>query len=331
MAHLKDGTMSQNVSPLQSENAFSRLFDRIKGMLPFHLWIMLPTIIILAAITIYPFIWMIVMSFKETAMNPGESDVWVGLYNYARLLDDEPFINGVKLLLWYFLLCLSIEMFIGTSVALLINNAKWENFLIIVFIMPMMVAPIIVGYLFRFLYNVSFGWGYWFLKSTGLMSGETILANAKPWLLPFFPSTAFMAVVAADVWEWTPLIILIVLAGLKAVPQDQLEAARVDGAGPVRTFLEVTLPNIKSVLLIALVVRFMDNVRYIDLIYVLTKGGPADTTKILPFYLYNVSFRYFEFGRGAAIGFILLLFTILMALFFVNVVFKKKKEVSNSG
>jgi multiple sugar transport system permease protein len=94
-------------------------------------------------------------------------------------------------------------------------------------------------------------------------------------------------------------------------------------------FWEVTLPNIKSVLLIALVVRFMDNVRYIDLIYVLTKGGPADTTKILPFYLYNVSFRYFEFGRGAALGFVLLLFTIFMALFFVNVVFKKKEVTPN--
>jgi multiple sugar transport system permease protein len=151
------------------------------------------------------------------------------------------------------------------------------------------------------------------------MEGETILANATPWFLPFFPSTAFMAVVAADVWEWTPLVVLIVLAGLKSVPQDQLEAARVDGAGSIRTFLEVTLPNIKSVLLIAMVVRFMDN----------TKGGPADTTKILPFYLYNVSFRYFEFGRGAALGFVLLLFTIFMALFFVNVVFKKKEVTPN--
>jgi multiple sugar transport system permease protein len=325
MVDPKEKTINPQMLTLQEEGAAQKMFNKIKGLLPFHLWIMLPTIIVLAAITIYPFVWMVVMSFKETAMNPGESDVWVGLYNYTRLLDDEPFINGVKLLLWYFLLCLSIEMLLGTSVALLINNIKFENFFIIIFIMPMMVAPIIVGYLFRFLYNVSFGWGFWLLKSLGLMSGETILANAKPWLFSFFPSTAFMAVVAADVWEWTPLIFLIVLAGLKAVPQDQLEAARVDGAGPVRTFLEVTLPNIKSVLLIALVVRFMDNVRYIDLIYVLTKGGPADTTKILPFYLYNVSFRYFEFGRGAAIGFILLLFTIFMGLFFVNVVFKKKE------
>ena len=330
MAHPKEETMNPPMPLYQGDNLNKGLFGKIKGLLPFHLWLMLPTIIILAVITIYPFIWMVVMSFKETAMDPGETDIWVGLYNYIRLLDDEPFLNGVKLLIWYFILCLSIEMVVGTSVAMLINNAKFENIFVVIFIMPMMVAPIVVGYLFRFLYNVSFGWGYWFLKSTGLMGGETILANAKPWLLPFMPSTAFMAVVAADVWEWTPLIILIVLAGLKAVPQDQLEAARVDGAGPVRTFLEVTLPNIKGVLLIAVVVRFMDNVRLIDLIYVLTKGGPADTTKILPFYLYNVSFRYFEFGRGAAIGFILLLFTIIMGLFFVNVVFKKK-EVGNNG
>jgi multiple sugar transport system permease protein len=330
MAHPKEETMSPPPPLYQGDGPNKGLFDKIKGLLPFHMWLMLPTIIVLAVITIYPFIWMVVMSFKETAMDPGETDIWVGLYNYVRLLDDEPFLNGVKLLVWYFILCLSIEMIVGTSVAMLINNAKFENVFLVIFVMPMMVAPIVVGYLFRFLYNVSFGWGYWFLKSTGLMGGETILANAKPWLLPFMPSTAFMAVVAADVWEWTPLIILIVLAGLKAVPQDQLEAARVDGAGPVRTFLEVTLPNIKGVLLIAVVVRFMDNVRLIDLIYVLTKGGPADTTKILPFYLYNVSFRYFEFGRGAAIGFILLLFTIIMGLFFVNVVFKKK-EVGNNG
>ncbi|MHC4526046.1 MAG: carbohydrate ABC transporter permease, partial [Planctomycetota bacterium] len=202
------------------------IFERIKGIFPFHFWIMTPTIIILATITIYPFLWMVVMSFKETAMNPGETDKWIGLYNYVRLFDDETFLNGVKLLIWFFVLCLSFEMLLGTGVALLINNARWENFWIIVFVMPMMVAPIVVGYLFRFLYNVSFGWGFWLLKSLGLMQGETILANATPWFLPFFPSTAFMAVVAADVWEWTPLVVLIVLAGLKSVPQDQLEAAR---------------------------------------------------------------------------------------------------------
>ena len=305
-----------------------KLFRRMQKALPFHLWLILPALTVLVGITLYPFIWMVVLSLHETAMNPGEEDVFVGLDNYVRLLDDEVFLNGAKLLLWYFILCLGIEMFLGTGIALLINGMKWENTLVMIFLMPMMVAPIVVGYLFRFLYNVSFGWYFWFFKSCGFLKTDTILASAEPFLLPFFPSTAFFGVVAGDVWEWTPLIILIVLAGLKSVPQDQLEAARVDGAGAIRSFFDVILPNIKSVLLIALILRFMDNVRYIDLIYVLTKGGPANTTKILPFYLYNISFRFFEFGRGAAVGFLLLLFTILMAMFFVNVVFKKRKEVT---
>jgi multiple sugar transport system permease protein len=304
-------------------------FERVRDLLPFHVWLILPAVIVLAGITLYPFLWMIYLSLHETAMNPGERDVWVGLANYARLLDDEVFLNGVKLLIWYFILCLSIEMFLGTTIALLINGIKWENFWVLAFLMPMMVAPIVVGYLFRFLYNVSFGWYFWFLKSIGILKTDTILASATPVLLPFFPSTAFFGVVAADVWEWTPLIILIVLAGLKSVPQDQIEAARVDGAGSFRVFWDVLLPNIRKVLIIALILRFMDNVRYIDLIYVLTKGGPANTTKIVPFYLYNISFRFFEFGRAAAVGFVLLLFTIVMGLLFVRVF--TKKEVVTPG
>ncbi len=316
-------TIEKTVGDLAAERPTS-LFARIKNIFPFHVWLILPAIVVLAGITLYPFIWIIALSLHETAMNPGESDIWVGLANYARLLDDEVFLNGAKLLIWYFVLCLSIEMVLGTTIALLINGMKWENFFVMVFLMPMMVAPIVVGYLFRFLYNVSFGWYFWFLKSTGILTTDTILASAKPVLLPFFPSTAFFGVVAGDVWEWTPLIILIVLAGLKSVPQDQIEAARVDGAGSIRVFWDVLLPNIRKVLIIALILRFMDNVRYIDLIYVLTKGGPANTTKIVPFYLYNISFRFFEFGRGAAVGFVLLLFTILMGLLFVRVFTKKE-------
>lgn len=300
-------------------------FKRIQGAFPFHFWLMLPTIIVLAVITLYPFFWMIWLSLHQTAMNPGEKDLFVGLANYADLLDDEVFLNGVKLLIWYFVICLSVEMFLGTTIALLINGMKHENLFVMLFLMPMMVAPIVVGYLYSYLYNVSFGWYFWFLKSIGFLATDTILASAKP-VLGFLPSVAFFGVVAADVWNWTPLIILIVLAGLKGVPQDQLEAARVDGAGSWRLLWDVTLPNIRSVLLIAGILRFMDNVRYIDTIYVLTKGGPADSTKILPFYLYNISFRFFEFGRGAAVGFILLLFIIFMAIFFVNV-FKKKEVV----
>ena len=106
------------------------------------------------------------------------------------------------------------------------------------------------------------------------------------------------SIVIVDVWQWTPLITLIALAGLKRVPQDQLEANMVDGASPIRNFMSVTLPNLYPVLLIAIMLRFMDNFRFIDSVLVLTGGGPGNATKILPVYLFEVSFKFFKPGPG---------------------------------
>ena len=119
-------------------------------------------------------------------------------------------------------------------------------------------------------------------------------------------------IVLVDVWQWTPLITLIVLAGLKRVPRDQLEAHMVDGAGELRNFVSITLPNLYPFLLIAILLRFMDNFRFIDAILILTGGGPADATNILPVYLFDVSFQYFKLGRGAAIALTLLVVTIVL-------------------
>jgi multiple sugar transport system permease protein len=128
-----------------------------------------------------------------------------------------------------------------------------------------------------------------------------------------------IGVVLVDVWQWTPLITLITLAGLKRVPQDQLEANMVDGASPVRNFFSVTLPNLYPVLLIAIMLRFMDNFRFIDSLLVLTGGGPGNSTKILPVYLFEVSFKFFKLGRGAAIALILLIVTIILGKLLVRV------------
>jgi multiple sugar transport system permease protein len=132
-------------------------------------------------------------------------------------------------------------------------------------------------------------------------------------------STAMIGLVLVDVWQWTPLITLITLAGLKRVPQDQLEANMVDGASPERNFFAITLPNLYPVLLIAIMLRFMDNFRFIDSVLVLTGGGPGNATKILPVYLFEVSFKFFKLGRGAAIALILLIVTIILGKLLVRV------------
>ena len=146
--------------------------------------------------------------------------------------------------------------------------------------------------------------------SLGILGGASILGR---------PETALYGIVIVDVWQWTPLITLITLAGLKRVPQDQLEASMVDGSSPIRNFFSVSLPNIFPFLLIAILLRFMDNFRFIDAILALTGGGPADSTKLLPVYLFDVSFKFFKLGRGGAIAFSLLVVTIILGMILVRI------------
>ncbi len=274
------------------------------------MWLMLPAIVLLAAISLYPFFWLIYMIFHAVQLAPGKPDVWVGLSNFTRLFSDSNFISGWLTLFKYSAFCLSIELVLGVLTAVILNNSRFEKILVTVFLMPMMMAPVVAGLLHKFLYNGTFGWYFWILQSLGLLEGGSVLGD-RFW--------ALAAVVATDVWQWTPLITLITLAGLKRVPQDQLEAHMVDGAGPVRNFLSVALPNLYPFLLIAILLRVMDNFRYIDKILVMTGGGPASATKILPAYLFDVSFKYFELGRGAAIAFTLLFLTIILGLILVKV------------
>jgi multiple sugar transport system permease protein len=279
---------------------------------------MLPAIIVLAGISLYPFFWLVFMSLHEVQLAPNQPDVWVGLSNFERLLGDKNFINGWVLLLKYSAMCLVLQVGLGMLLAVILHNARFEKLLVTIFLMPMMMAPIIAGLVWYYLYNGTFGWYHWLMQSLGILDQTSILGS---------PDTAMLGIVIVDVWQWTPLIALILLAGLKRVPQDQTEANMVDGAGPVRNFFSVTLPNLYPFLLIAILLRFMDNFRFIDAILILTGGGPANSTKILPTYLFDVSFTFFELGRGAAIAFALLLVTIILGMFLVRVFEDPSKKI----
>ncbi|MEQ8654263.1 MAG: sugar ABC transporter permease [Kiloniellales bacterium] len=275
----------------------------------YYLYLMLPAIIVLACITIYPFFWLIYMSLHSVDVG-GAGDVWNDFRNWTRLTRDRKFQDGWLLLLHYSALCLAFEVGIGVLLAVVLNNNRYEKVLVTVFLMPMMVAPIVAGLVWYYLYNSTFGWYHWLMQSVGILGETSILGDV---------GSAMWGIVIVDVWQWTPLIALITLAGLKRVPRDQLEANMVDGAGELRNFFQVTLPNLYPFLLIAILLRFMDNFRFIDAILVLTGGGPANSTKILPTYLFDVSFQFFKLGRGAAIALTLLIVTIILGLILVRV------------
>lgn len=279
------------------------------GPLNFTGKMLAPGVTLLALLSILPFIALIVMSFTRVRLLGGVSLEWAGLDNWTRVLTDPDMWSSWLRLAVYLVLTLGLEMLIGIGLALCVHKVvKGRGLLMSLLLLPMFVAPVIVGLLGRYLTDSTFGLYAWFLQELG-WSGD-ILGGT---------TSAFAAVVLMDVWEWTPLITLIALAGLSSVNPSVLEAAALDGAGYWKTMRHVVFPTISGILLVALLIRAMDAVRYYDIISVTTNGGPADATKITPIRLFETAFRFFDLGYAAAIGLMMLLVTILIAKAFVNI------------
>jgi multiple sugar transport system permease protein len=288
------------------------------------LFLLLPGLVLLAAISLYPFFWLIWMSLHEVLMKPGTPDRWVGFTNWLNMFKLPEYRRGWALLAEYTAIAMVLEVGLGMLVAVLINRLRRiEKLLTTIILMPMMVAPVVVGLLWSFLYNASFGWVFWALRSLRILQTDTLLGNVH---------LALFAVIATDVWEWTPLVVLILLAGLKGVPKDQIEAVWVDGASGWQTFRRVIIPNLRPLLVIAILLRFMDNVRIIDHFIALTGngGGPAGATRILPMVLYEQAFQFFKLGIGAAIALTLLFVTIMVGNYVVKVFTAKEVEATKT-
>jgi multiple sugar transport system permease protein len=283
---------------------------RTRGLpLSFEGRMMAPALVVLALLSLFPFIYIVLMSLSRVGLIGGISLHWAGLHNWSRLFSDSTVGAAWIRSIVYFVLTVGLEMLLGIAIALLVHSLVWgKNLVISLVLMPMFMAPVIVGLLGRFLTDSTYGLYAWFLRETGIFSGD-ILGGTK---------SAFVAVTLMDVWEWTPLIALIVLAGLSSLPGPVLEAARVDGASYWQRLRHIVMPMIMGVVIVALLVRSMDAIRYFDIIYNTTNGGPADATKIVPIRLYETAFRFFDLGYAAAIGLSMLAASILVANLFMR-------------
>jgi multiple sugar transport system permease protein len=282
----------------------------LRGGLSFEGKMLAPALIILALVSIFPFVYIIIMSFSSVRMIGGINLDWAGLDNWSRLFSDSAVGSSWLRSIVYFVLSVSLQMVLGMAVALAIyETRRGRNIITSLVLMPMFMAPVIVGLLGRFLTDSTYGLYAWFLDTIGLYNGD-ILGTT---------TSAFLAVTLMDVWEWTPLIALIVLAGLTSMPRQVLEAAALDGASYWSRLRDIVLPMISGVIIVALLIRSMDAIRYFDIITNTTNGGPADATKIVPIRLYETAFRFFDLGYAAAIGLSMLAVTIVMANLFMNV------------
>jgi multiple sugar transport system permease protein len=265
---------------------------------------------LLAILSLFPFFYIVWMSLNTVSLISGVSFEWAGLTNWGRMFTDE--IVGAAWLRGaiYFVATVGLEMVLGIAIALLVHEVVWgKNLVISLILLPMFMAPVIVGLLGRFLTDSSYGLYSYVLQQTGLYQNDILGTSGS----------ALVAVILMDVWEWTPLVALIVLAGLASVNQYVIEAAKVDGAGYWQRLRHIVFPSIAGVVIVALLIRSMDAIRYFDIITVTTNGGPGNTTKIIPLRLYETAFRFFDLGYAAAIGLGMLVFSILVANVFVRI------------
>ncbi|RZQ64439.1 sugar ABC transporter permease [Amycolatopsis suaedae] len=274
---------------------------------------MAPGLLLLAALSFIPLFTVIAMSFSRLKLLGGVAFEWAGLEFWGRFFTDVDM--GVQWLrtIVFFVLTVGMEMLLGLVFALCLwKLIKARNVLLSLFLLPMFVAPVIVGLLGRFLTDSTFGLYAWLGRLVGYE--DDILGGG---------TSAFLAVAAMDIWQWTPLITLITLAGLTSVPASVREAAALDGATGWSNLRHIILPSISNVLLVALLIRSMDAIRYFDIIAVTTNGGPADATKVVPIRLYETAFRFFDLGYAAVIGLVMLAVSIVIARTFVRLLDKK--------
>jgi multiple sugar transport system permease protein len=270
-------------------------------------WMILPSIIILAIISIFPFLYLIYASFMDFMIS-SDQPTFNGITNWKKVLINDTFWASWGRTLIFALVGLLLEVMIGVGIALAIYELpKGRNLVVTLWMIPIFVAPIVAGLLGRFLLNSTYGLYAWLLSLVGV--DVQILGDVK---------TALAAVILMDVWEWTPLITMIVLAGLQSLPKEPLEAAQVDGANYMQRLIKVVFPLVSRTILVALLIRSMDILRFVDTIKITTEGGPADSTKVIGFYLMEVAFKFQDFGAAAALGLTMLFATIFLGKQFVN-------------
>lgn len=265
-----------------------------------------PAGIILIFALLYPIGYLTVASFFDWRMGTPFADaVYAGFGNYAWVLNDPNFHESFMVTITFAFTVVVLEMFIGVGLALMLERPiLGMSVFRTIFILPMMIAPIVVGLVWRYMYNPQFGIFNKTLKKWGF---EPI-----PWLSS--PDWALPSVIIADIWQWTPFIFILSLAALQSLPRSSLEAARIDGASEWQQIIYIKIPLMMPVLVVAALLRMIDAFKVLEVIFIMTNGGPGLSTEIMSLQIYKTAFVSWELGRAAALSNILLAIVLVITL-----------------
>ncbi|HDY87555.1 MAG TPA: sugar ABC transporter permease [bacterium] len=275
-----------------------------------------PAVVTLLAVTLFPLIYAVNVSLHQYIISkPYLGKPWVGLGNYARLFTDKDFYSSLKATFIFAVPAIGGEFLFGLCCALLLNR-KMRGLGIIrtIIVIPMMIAPVVVGLMWKFMLDFDAGILNYFIRIIGFNPPNWL--GDKNWAIP--------AIIITDIWQWTPLFSLLILAGLQSLPNEPFEAAKVDGASNWQTFTRITFPMLGPFILIALLLRVIDILRIFDKVFVMTGGGPGRVTVFVSLFAYRQAFSYYYVSYGIAAAFAILLIITVLANLFIKIL---KKDI----
>ncbi len=288
-------------------------YSTINRMTPYIF--LAPAVIIMVIALLYPLGYMVYGSFRDwdPSQAIGET-AFIGLGNYISLWNDPNFHESLTVTLKFAITVVFIEMIVGVGLALLLDrNLRGMSVLRTMFILPMMIAPVVVGLIWRYMYHPSIGVFNQTLEKIGLGSVD--------WL----GQHALMSVIIADIWQWTPFIFILSLAALQSLPRSALEAARIDGASGWQQIIYIKLPLMMPVLIVTCLLRLIDAFKVLEVILVMTEGGPGLSTEILALRISRTATEFRELGVAAAMSNYLLMLLLILTL--VMLAYNKVQEI----
>jgi len=270
-----------------------------------------PAALVILLIVAYPLVRALWLSIHDVVLTRPGQEPLVGLQNYTTELTNPDFWAAVWRSLSFTVLSTALELLLGVGLALLMDQPLRLRWLLrSLVILPWALPTIVNALMWRWIDNAEYGALNALLYQSGLIDGY------QQWLSN--PDTAMGMVILADVWKMTPLVAILVLAALQGISREQIEAARVDGAGIVATFRYVVLPLLTPTLLIILVLRTMEAFKVFDIIWIMTNGGPANATQSIAIYAYQTAYRSYDFGRGSALGYLIALAIMILAAIYLR-------------
>jgi multiple sugar transport system permease protein len=284
-----------------------------------------PAAFMVLAVAFYPLARNLVASFQSISLKAPELyDSFVGMRNFSDIFGDARFWRASINTAVFTVASVGLEFVLGLAAALSLQRLfRRSSLLLLPVLLPWMVPTVVSAQMWKWMFNDSFGFANKLLLSFGVIGGF------KAWLAD--PVWAFVLVVMADVWKTTPFVAMLLFAGLRSIPDELYEAAEIDGAGTFSKFRSITIPMLLSTIGVVLILRSIDAFRVFDVVYVMTQGGPGNSTEVLSMLAYKTAFGALDVGRGAAVATVVTVMVLILSLFYRRVLGMQREGSGREG